>query len=47
MFMLPFNIMTYLPNLFFGALVMWIGQDIMKASGCRALARTRAVCVSV
>lgn len=31
-FMLPVDVMTFLPNFFFGALVMWIGQDIMKAS---------------
>ncbi|GAB4822722.1 hypothetical protein N2152v2_009768 [Parachlorella kessleri] len=29
-FMVPVNAMTYLPNLFFGSLVMWIGQDILK-----------------
>jgi hypothetical protein len=31
-FALPYDAMTFLPNFFFGALVMWIGQDILKAS---------------
>lgn len=29
-FMLPFNVMTYLPNFFFAALCIWIGFDILK-----------------
>lgn len=29
--MAPVNVMIYLPNLLFGAMVMWIGQDILKA----------------
>ncbi|KFM27070.1 Uncharacterized protein C24H6.11c [Auxenochlorella protothecoides] len=31
LFMAPVNVMIYLPNLLFGAMVMWIGQDILKA----------------
>ncbi|KAL6776708.1 hypothetical protein ACKKBF_B30640 [Auxenochlorella protothecoides x Auxenochlorella symbiontica] len=30
LFMAPVNVMIYLPNLLFGAMVMWIGQDILK-----------------
>ncbi|KAL4419479.1 hypothetical protein ABPG77_008281 [Micractinium sp. CCAP 211/92] len=29
-FMLPVNVMTYLPNFYFGGLTAWIGQDILK-----------------
>lgn len=32
MFMVPFNVMTYLPNFYFGGVIAWIGQDILKAS---------------
>ena len=30
--MLPFNVMTYLPSFYFGGVIAWIGQDILKAS---------------
>lgn len=30
MFMMPGNVMTYLPNWYFGGLTAWIGQDILK-----------------
>lgn len=30
--MAPFNVMTFLPNFYFGGLLAWIGQDILKAS---------------
>lgn len=29
-FMLPVNVMTYLPSFYFGGLTAWIGQDILK-----------------
>lgn len=29
-FMLPLNILAFLPNFFFGGLIMWIGYDICK-----------------
>ncbi|KAL4431193.1 hypothetical protein ABPG75_006449 [Micractinium tetrahymenae] len=29
-FMLPVNVMTFLPNFYFGGLTAWIGQDILK-----------------
>jgi hypothetical protein len=29
-FMMPGNVMTYLPNWYFGGLTAWIGQDILK-----------------
>ena len=48
--MMPVDPMAYLPNFFFGALVMWIGQDILKASECGhplKLARPEYVCVHV
>ena len=31
-FMVPVNVMTYLPNFYFGGVIAWIGQDILKAS---------------
>ena len=31
-FMVPFNVMTYLPSFYFGGVIAWIGQDILKAS---------------
>jgi SulP family sulfate permease len=32
-FAVPVNVMTYLPNFYFGGLTAWIGQDILKARG--------------
>lgn len=29
-FLVPFNVMTFLPNFYFGGLTAWIGQDILK-----------------
>lgn len=29
-FMVPFNVMTYLPSFYFGGVIAWIGQDILK-----------------
>ena len=30
-FMVPFNVMTFLPSFYFGGVIAWIGQDILKA----------------
>ena len=35
-FAVPFNVMSFLPNFYFGGLTAWIGQDILKARLCCA-----------
>jgi hypothetical protein len=49
-FMVPFNVMNYLPSFYFGGVIAWIGQDILKASygwplrACKLLHQPINVC---